>query len=42
MQMEGKNDVKTCAIDESCQSVSLHETFNLDLSPVPVGGEYPT
>ena len=31
--MEGKNDVKTCTRDESCQSNSLHEIPNLDFSP---------
>ena len=28
--MDGKNDVKTCATDESCQSMVLHEISNPD------------
>ena len=32
-RVEGKNDVDTCATDESCQSKSSHEIFNQDSSP---------
>jgi hypothetical protein len=40
MRMEGKNDVETCATDESCQSKVLHEILNTDLSEmVCIGGE---